>query len=207
MIGEARAAGLPVTVETCPHYLSFAAEDIPDGDTRFKCAPPIRESENRERLWEGLREGLIDTVGSDHSPAPPEMKYLTTGDLKRAWGGIASLQLLLSAVWTGAERHGFTLVDVVKWLSHRPAQLVGLCGSKGALAPGADADLVVFDPEAEYTVTPRLLYHRHKATPYEGRIWRGRVERTILRGQTVYKGGRFHGTPCGRALLRSVGQG
>ncbi len=178
MIAEARAAGLPLTVETGPHYLTFAAEEIPDGDTRFKCAPPIRERTHRERLWQGLRDGLIDTIGTDHSPAPPELKLLDTGDLSRAWGGIASLQLALPAVWTEASRRGFTLVDLSRWMSHHPAELVGLSGRKGEIAPGRDADLVVFDPEASDAVDPATLHHRHRATPYAGRVLTGRVEAT-----------------------------
>src|SRR5207249_9433897 len=137
-----------------------------DGDPRFKCAPPIREQENRERLWEGLREGLIDIIGSDHSPVSHELKHLATGNLQRAWGGIASLQLSLSVVWTAASQRGATLVDLVNWMSHRPARLVGLRGRKGVLAPGRDADLVVFDPQTEFRVTPEMLHHRHKVTPY-----------------------------------------
>ena len=170
MIARARDEGLPLTVETCPHYLTFAAEEIPDGDPRFKCAPPIRERENRERLWEGLRQGLIDTIGTDHSPAPPELKHLDTGDVFRAWGGIASLQLALPAVWTERTRRGFTLADLAGWMALHPAELVGLAGRKGAIAPGRDADLVVFDPDATFTVDPTALHHRHRATPYEGRI-------------------------------------
>jgi allantoinase len=202
VIQEARDAGLPLTVETCPHYLHFAAEEIPDADPRFKCAPPIRERENRERLWDGLRGGLIDTIGSDHSPAPPEMKHLATGDLQRAWGGIASLQLSLSVVWTAARRRGATLVNLVEWMCRRPAELVGLAGRKGALAAGYDADLVVFDPEVDFRVTPGLLHHRHKMTPYEAQTLSGRVERTYLRGRKVYDGGRFDDSPGGRTILR-----
>jgi allantoinase len=200
MIARAREEGLPFTVETCPHYLVFAAEDIPDGDPRFKCAPPIRERENRERLWEGLRQGLIDTIGSDHSPAPPALKHLETGDVHRAWGGIASLQLALPAVWTEAVRRGFTVNDLATWLARRPAELVGLSNRKGAIAPGRDADLVVFDPEATFCVQPRELYHRHRATPYEGRLLSGRVEATYLRGCLVYRSGRFCETGPGRPL-------
>jgi allantoinase len=202
MIAAARAEGLPLTVETCPHYLTFAAEEIPDGDTRFKCAPPLRERENRDRLWQGLREGLIDTIGSDHSPAPPALKHLDTGDLKQAWGGIASLQLTLPAVWTAAAPRGFTLSDVAKWMSSRPAKLVGLHLRKGALAPGYDADIVVFDPHAEWTVDAKQLHHRHKATPYEGRTLRGRVEATYLRGRKVYDSAGVVDAPIGRSLLR-----
>jgi allantoinase len=203
IIRAARADGLPLTVETCPHYLFFAAEEIPDGDPRFKCAPPLRERENRERLWQGLRAGLIDTVGSDHSPAPPALKHLESGNLREAWGGIASLQLSLSVMWTAAERHGgVTLLDVANWMSRAPAKLVGLEGRKGALAAGCDADLVVFEPEAEFTVTPSMLHHRHKVTPYEGQRLRGVVARTYLRGRKIYDAGRFADAPSGRPLLR-----
>jgi len=200
MIARAREEGLPLTVETCPHYLTFAAEDVPDGDTRFKCAPPIRERENRERLWEGLREGLIDTIGTDRSPAPPELKLMETGDLFRAWGGIASLQLALPAVWTEAHRRGFTIGDLTGWMARRPAELVGLASRKGEIAPGRDADLVVFDPESTFTVDPTILQHRHRATPYEGRVLLGRVETTYLRGRAVYRSNGFSESPRGRSL-------
>jgi allantoinase len=199
-IAEARAEGLPLTVETCPHYLTFAAEEIPDGDPRFKCAPPIRSSENREQLWAGLRAGLIDTIGTDHSPAPPELKHLDSGDLARAWGGIASLQLALPAVWTEAQRRGFGPRDLVRWMSQRPAGLVGLTGRKGTVAPGCDADLIVVDPDARFTVDPSALHHRHKFTPYEGRLLTGRVVATYLRGQLVASDGKPVGAPSGRAV-------
>ena len=201
MIARAREEGLPLTVETCPHYLTFAAEEIPDGDPRFKCAPPIRERENRERLWEGLRQGLIDTIGTDHSPAPPELKHLDTGDVFRAWGGIASLQLALPAVWTEARRRGFTLADLARWMALHPAELVGLADRKGAIAPGRDADLVVFDPDTTFTVDPTALHHRHRATPYEGRVLDGHVEATYLRGRAVYSAGGFAGSARGQTLL------
>jgi allantoinase len=207
LIAEARAAGLPLTVETCPHYLSFAAEEIPDGDPRFKCAPPIREQENRERLWEGLRLGLIDTIGSDHSPAPPEMKEIATGDLKRAWGGIASLQLALPAVWSQARPRGFSLVEVANWMCRRPAELVGLSGRKGTIAPGLDADLVVFDPEVLFSVDPARLLHRHKITPYEGRTLCGAIVATILRGRKIYESGRVANTPSGQTILQRCDAG
>ncbi len=200
MIAEARAEGLPLTVETCPHYLTFAAEELPDGDTRYKCAPPIRGRSDREKLWEGLRQGLIDTICTDHSPAPPELKQLDTGDFSRAWGGIASLQLALPAVWTEARRRGFSLADVARWMAGRPAELVGLSERKGAITPGRDADLVVFDPDAEFTVDPADLHHRHRATPYEGRSLIGRVETTYLKGREVHGTGGFLRPARGQAI-------
>jgi allantoinase len=207
LLTQARAAGLPVTVETCPHYLYFAAEEIADGDPRFKCAPPLRERDNRQRLRAALCDGRIDLVASDHSPALPELKRLDTGDLQRAWGGIASLELLLPIVWTMARQWpGVSPANLVQWLSARPAQLVGLSDHKGTLAAGYDADLIVFDPDAEFTVSAQMLHHRHKVTPYEGRTLRGRVDKTVLRGGVVFDGGRFIGEPTGRPLLRNTGR-
>jgi allantoinase len=200
MLAQARAEGLPITVETCPHYLTFAAEEIPDGDPRFKCAPPIRERENRERLWAGLRAGQIDTIGTDHSPAPPELKHLATGDLARAWGGIASLQLALPAVWTEARRRGFSVAELAGWMARHPARLVGLSDRKGEIAPGHDADFVVLDPDASFVVDPSTLHHRHRATPYEGRTLAGRVEATWLRGHLIARGGIPTGSPLGRPI-------
>jgi allantoinase len=202
MIEQARAAGLPLTVETCPHYLTFAAGEIPDGDPRYKCAPPIRAPADREGLWRGLQQGLIDTIGSDHSPAPPALKHLDIGDVAHAWGGIASLQISLPAVWTEARRRGIPLDRVVQWMAERPAQLVGLSGRKGAIAPGYDADLVVFDAESTFTVDARALEHRHPITPYVGRTLVGRVEATWLRGAPVFRDGGFVGPLSGRTLLR-----
>ncbi len=203
MIARARDLGLALSVETCPHYLTFAAEEIPDGDPRYKCTPPIRERENRERLWEGLRDGLIDTIGSDHSPAPPDLKHLADGDVFRAWGGIASLQIALPAVWTEACRRGFAPGAIATWMAERPAALVGLGGRKGQIARGFDADLVVFDPESTFTVNSASLYHRHNATPYEGRVLQGRVESTYLRGRAVYLRGVFPESSRGRPLIRT----
>jgi len=198
---QAARAGARVTIETCPHYLTFAGEDIPDGATAFKCAPPIRSREHREGLWRGLADGVIDLVTTDHSPAPPSMKHLDTGDFMRAWGGIASLQIGLSAVWTGASARGFSIEDVVRWMCREPARMAGLEARKGAIAPGKDADLVVWDPDAESSVDPAALYHRHPVTPYAGLRLRGRVVTTLVRGETVLREGRCGAEPLGQALL------
>jgi len=202
-IRSARAAGAALTVETCPHYLTLAAEDIVDGATAFKCAPPIRSRDNRERLWTALTAGAIDLIATDHSPAPPALKHLDDGDFVRAWGGIASLQLGLSIVWTGAAERGIPVERVAAWLAERPARLAGLA-TKGAIAVGRDADLVVWDPDQETIVDARSLQHRHPITPYDGRRLRGGVVTTILRGQTVFDRGEFVSSPIGVALRRSV---
>jgi allantoinase len=184
LIARARAAGVPVTAETCPHYLTLSAEAVPDGATSFKCCPPIRDAGNQDRLWRGLADGTIDCVVSDHSPCTPELKRSDTGDFAAAWGGISSLQLGLPLLWTAAASRGHRLADVVTWMARRPADLVGLV-HKGRIAIGADADLVAFDPQAEFTVDPARLRHRHPVTPYAGRTLRGVVRRTWLRGQEV----------------------
>ncbi|MFY9823977.1 MAG: allantoinase AllB [Thermoanaerobaculia bacterium] len=202
VLRHAREEGLPVTAETCPHYLTFAAEEVPDGAVTFKCAPPLRSRDNRERLWEALREGVIDLVATDHSPCPPEMKKLGSGDFRGAWGGISSLQLALPAVWTGARERGFMVTDVAEWMCAAPARLAGLEGRKGAIAPGYDADLAIWDPEASFTVEPERLHHRHKITPYAGRTLYGIVRRTVLRGETIYRDGEIVGPPDGRLLTR-----
>jgi allantoinase len=199
---DARREGLPVTVETCPHYLFFAAEEIADGRTEFKCSPPIRERDNREGLWAGLRDGVIDFVVSDHSPCTPELKALESGDFQRAWGGIASLQLRLPVVWTEARQRGLGLDRLADWLCRRPAELAGFGARKGRLAPGYDADLVVWDPEAEIVVEPPSVEHRHKLTPYLGYRLHGRVELTLVRGAVVYDGGALVGEPRGELLRR-----
>ena len=194
---RARDAGLPVTAETCPHYLTFAAEDILDGATAWKCAPPIRERSNRERLWEGLADGTLDLVASDHSPAPPELKCLDTGDFVRAWGGVASLELGLAATWTGARDRSGDLGDLARWCAERPARLAGLA-RKGWIAPGCDADLIVFDPDARFTVVPQRLRQRHPVTPYAGLSLQGVVRRTFVRGVCVYEEGEFPTQGTGR---------
>lgn len=200
---RAREARVPLTVETCPHYLTFAAEEIDDGATDFKCAPPIRERDNREKLWDALREGLVDQVVTDHSPSSAAMKCSESGDFMKAWGGISSLQLGLAAVWTGARARGATVRDVASWMSAAPARLAGLSARKGAIAPGLDADLVFWDPDATFTVDPASLEHRHPITPYRGRALHGVVVRTILRGETIYERGvGFGAAPRGRWLRR-----
>ncbi|MDQ3804585.1 MAG: amidohydrolase family protein, partial [Acidobacteriota bacterium] len=202
LLAAARDEGLPVTAETCPHYLWFAAEEIPDGATEFKCCPPIRERENRERLWGALGRGLLDLVVSDHSPCPPELKRRDEGDFLQAWGGISSLQFRLSVVWTEARRRGHTLPDLARWLAHAPARLTGLDRRKGSIAPGLDADFVIFDPDATFRVTPELVEHRHKLTPYAGQTLSGVVEATYLRGERIYERGKFAEEPTGKLLKR-----
>ena len=201
LIGAAKAEALPFTAETCPHYLAFAAEDIPAGATEFKCCPPVRERENRERLWQALDAGVLDMIVSDHSPCPPEMKRRDEGDFLKAWGGIASLQLRLPVVWTEAHTRGHSIERVVEWTAAAPARLVGLDGRKGAIRAGADADLVVFRPDEEFRVEPAMLHHRHKLTPYAGRTLSGRVEATYLRGALVYERGEFKSERATGALL------
>jgi allantoinase len=201
-IQKAKATDQLVSVETCPHYLTFASEEIPNGATQFKCAPPIREDENRERVWAGLRDGTIDMVATDHSPCPPEMKRKDSGDFLDAWGGIASLQLSLPAVWTEAKRRGFSLTHLVKWLCEAPARLAGLTHQKGAIAAGCDADLVIWNPEAGFKVDPTQLHHRHKLTPYAERDLMGIVEATFLRGVKIFERGNFGAAPGGQVLLR-----
>jgi allantoinase len=198
----ARGEGLRITCETCPHYLHFAAEDVPDGATEMKCAPPIREAANREDLWTALGAGWIDLVATDHSPCPPEMKLRESGDFLHAWGGIASLQLGLSAVWRGARERGYTPGHLAHWMSAEPARLAGLHARKGAIAPGRDADLVVFEPDAEFLVEPGHLLHRHKLSPYVGSVLPGIVRETWLRGRQVFGDGKIRGGPSGALLLR-----
>ncbi len=202
-LSAARRDGLPVTAETCPHYLSFTAEEIPDGRTDFKCSPPIREAENRDRLWEGLRSGVLDMVVSDHSPCTPERKGLEKGDFLAAWGGIASLQLRLPATWTEARGRGASVADLARWTCRRPAELAGLGGRKGRLLPGYDADLVAWDPDASFEVAPEVIQHRWKVTPYRGRRLNGVVALTFLRGAPIYQRGTPVGPPRGAALLRT----
>lgn len=184
-IASAKAEGLPVTAETCPHYLTFSADEVPDGATLFKCAPPIRGADQRAALASALENGTLDLVTSDHSPCPPAMKHRESGDFLRAWGGIAGLQLLLPATLTCARSRGLGVARVVRWLSEAPSDLAGLAGRKGRIAPGFDADLALWDEE-RFTVEPEALLHRHRPTPYAGRALEGVVQQTWLRGRLVY---------------------
>jgi allantoinase len=190
MLRAARAEGVRITVETCPHYLTFSAEEVPDGATSFKCCPPIREAVHREALWAALADGDIDLVVSDHSPCTPELKRLDVGDFASAWGGIAGLQVTLPVVWTGARARGLSLGDVVRWMSAAPAALTGLAG-KGGIAVGKDADLVAFAPDERSTVGQ--LHHRNPVTPYTGRELTGVVRRAWLRGEELVDGGPARG--------------
>lgn len=201
IVARAKDEGLPFTVETCPHYLCLSAEEIPDGATHFKCAPPIREEDNRGRLWRGLEQGIIDLVTSDHSPCTPHLKKPVEGDFCGAWGGIASLQLGLSSVWAQASERGLSLECVVERMSERPARLAGLAPRKGRIARGCDADLVAFDPDVRWTVERDALHFRHKISPYVGRVVRGRVTKTWLRGRTVFEQSAGFSGAHGRVLL------
>ncbi len=198
LLRRARADGVRITAETCPHYLSFEAEAIPDGATQFKCCPPIRGADHRERLWTALADGDLDAVVSDHSPCTPELKRLDVGDFGLAWGGISSLQLGLPAVWTGARARGHDLVDVVRWMAEGPARLVGLA-DKGRIEVGADADLCVFAPDDTFVVDPARLHSRHPVTPYAGRRLQGVVRSAWLRGELIDLT-----TPRGRLLVRGA---
>jgi allantoinase len=197
-IAGAKARRVPVTAETCPHYLTFAAEEIPDGATELKCAPPIRSASHRDALWNGLASGALDLVASDHSPSPPAMK--TPGDFTRAWGGIPSLELALAAVWTGARARGAAAADLARWLSAAPAALAGLTHRKGRIEAGLDADLVVWDPDTSFVVNPERLQQRHKATPYGGRRLFGVVHTTFVRGGRVWEQQRLARAHGGKLL-------
>lgn len=201
LLAAARAQGLPITVETCPHYLTLAAEDIPDGATQFKCAPPIRGRANREALWRGLREGIIDMVACDHSPCLPAMRAPESGDFSSAWAGIAALQLSLPVLWTEARRRGVQPEQLVRWLCTAPARLAGVENQKGAITAGRRADLVAWHPEARFVCEPARLFQRHPLTPYDGCTLFGEVVSTWLGGRKVFSENTHHGSPQGRVLL------
>ena len=197
LIAKAQAEGLRISVETCPHYLTLDAEDIPDGATQFKCCPPIREHENRDRLWAGLEDGVIATIVSDHSPCTEDLKRFDSGDFGQAWGGIAGLQLGLPAIWTEARERGHTLADVVRWMGEGPADQVGLT-DRGRIAVGSPADLVVFAPDESFTVDVRSLHHKNPVSAYAGRTLTGTVRQTWLHGIPVD----IDAAPRGRLLRR-----
>jgi allantoinase len=199
-LNAARAEGLPITIEACPHHLHFAAEEIADGATLLKCTPPIRSRANRDALWHGLRDGSIDLIATDHSPCPVEMKRLDEGRFDLAWGGIASLSLALPVVWTDALRRGFGLGNIARWMSSAPATLAGFADRIGSLEAGREANFVVFDTEAEFVVTPERLHYRHAISPYMGEKLKGVVDATYLRGDAVYCGGEFISGTRGREL-------
>jgi allantoinase len=196
-IAAAKAEGLPLTVETCPHYLCLQAEDVPEGATQFKCAPPIRDAENRERLWQGLLDGTIDFVVTDHSPCSPDRKE---GGFMDAWGGIASLSLGLPSVWTEASRRGASLEQLARWLAAGPARFAGVADRKGALVAGAHADFAVWDPDATFEVTRAELRFRHPISPYLGQTLRGVVRETWSRGRRIFDGVEV-ASPAGQPLL------
>jgi allantoinase len=198
-LAQARNEGLPITVETCPHYLHFFAEEIPAGGTLYKCAPPIRSRANREALWQGLRDGVIDLIATDHSPCPPSMKE---GNFLEAWGGIASLSVALPVIWTEMRERGLPLENLARWMSAQPAKLAGLEERKGSLAAGYDADLVVFDPDAQFILSTEELQYRHLVSPYLGENLYGKVHATFLRGSPVYREGSFPDPPLGREQIR-----
>jgi allantoinase len=202
LILRAKKEGVPITAETCPHYLFFEAGSIGNGRTEFKCAPPIRDAENNRKLWKGLGSGAIDFVVSDHSPSPRSLKCLKAGDFFRAWGGISSLQLGLPAIWTRLSGTEYSLRHLVRWMCSGPAQLAGLDKRKGAITPGFDADIVVWNPEKSFVVKSKMLQHRHTLTPYLGESLNGQVESTFLGGEMIYDRGRFLGPPRGALLKR-----
>ncbi len=196
----ARAEGLPITIETCPHYLFFSSESIPDGATQFKCTPPIRNRDNQAALWQALGNGAIDFIATDHSPCPPALKLFDSGDFRNAWGGISSLSVSLPATWTAALSRGFTLSDIARWMSEGPAKLAGLSTRKGQIAPGYDADFLLFDPAAEFRVASDQLHFRHPCSPYTGELLKGLVLTTYVRGNICWNGQAFPRTPPGIEL-------
>jgi allantoinase len=201
ILRAAKAEGLPITVETCPHYLCLEAERIPDGATLYKCAPPIRGRQNRDALWQALLEGVIDFVITDHSPCTPALKLAERGDFDAAWGGIASLQLGLPAVWTEGRRRGADLATLFRWMSSAPAAFAGLAGKKGRIEAGYDADLIVLDPDESVSVAAEQLFFRHKVSPYLGQTLQGRVRTTLVRGACVYDGAKHSDSAMGKLLL------
>ena len=205
-IAEARHDGFPISVETCPHYLHFASEQISDGDTRFKCAPPIWNADNREKLWRGLKEGIINFITSDHSPCTPELKNMELGDFEKAWGGISSIQFTLPVIWTECKARGFSMDQLINWMSTEPAKFIGKDRQKGQISPGYDADLVCWNPDKKYIIQKEAIHHKNKLTPYEGESLYGIVNTTFLRGQKIYEYGEKFGKPTGKIVLYNYGK-
>jgi allantoinase len=204
-IAQTRNDGYPISVETCPHYLHFSSEHISDGDTRFKCAPPIWESDNKEKLWSGLENGLINFITSDHSPCTAELKNLEVGDFEKAWGGISSIQFTLPVIWTECKTRGYSMDQLINWMSKQPAKFIGKDQQKGQISPGFDADLVCWNPDEKYIIQKEAIHHKNKLTPYEGESLYGVVNATFLRGQKVYENGEFLGNPTGEIILNNNG--
>lgn len=201
-IAAAREEGLSVTAETCPHYLTLFSESIPDGKTLFKCCPPIREDDNRQMLWQAIKDGLIDFIVSDHSPCTPQLKHIDSGDIEKAWGGISALQFGLPLIWSEAKERGFTLEEISRLMSAKTAEFTGLDHIKGQIVPGYHADLLIFDDTAQYAITNEMIKHRHNITPYEGKTVTGDILGTYLRGHKVFENDHFLNGPVGRPLLK-----
>ncbi len=206
-ISKAKQLGLQFTAETCPHYLTLASENIPDGKTLFKCCPPIRENDNRERLWSALKNNQISFIVSDHSPCTPQLKHIDSGDIEKAWGGISALQFGLPLIWTEAKDRGFTLIDIARLMSYETAKFAGLDKIKGQIAVGFHADFAIVDPNKTFTISNDLIKHKHKITPYVGRNVCGEIQHTYVRGHLVYSLDNFIDTPKGKTLLKSSHNG
>lgn len=200
-IKQAKEKGLPITVETAQHYLFFNEEEIEDGHTEYKCAPPIRDRENNDQLWLALEEGIIDFVATDHSPCPPQLKELSGGNFMQAWGGIASIQFALSSLWTAAKKRNCTLNDLAKWLCENPAKLIGKQASIGKIQKGYDADFIIWDPEKTFTVTESIIQHKHKITPYLNEELFGIVEEVFLKGSKVFEKNQYVQLNKGNVIL------
>ena len=202
-IATAKSSGLRFTAETCPHYLTIASENIPDGKTLFKCCPPIRENANRERLWKAVEDGRISFIVSDHSPCTPQLKHIDTGDIEKAWGGISALQFGLPLIWTEAQQRGFSLIDIARLMSFETAAFAGLGNIKGQIAVGYHADFAIVDQHKTFTISNDMIKHKHKITPYVGRNVTGAIEHTFVRGNLVYSNNQFVESPKGEVLLKS----
>lgn len=204
LIRKAKAEGLHLTVETCPHYLYFSSDDIPDKDTRFKCTPPLRDKMNKEMLWDAVKDGTIDFIVSDHSPCDPGLKFIEENNFEKAWGGISGLQFSLPVFWTEAKKRDISIEKLSELMSRRTSEFAGLGKRKGIIQSGYDADIVVFNPEKTFTVHDKNIFHRHKVTPYSGKELYGVVETTFLRGVRVFESGKIVSRPCGEILLREI---